>query len=367
MANNVFDRTVINARERPVSTDINQAQSQIERTIRYYMDQFLLPRVSNTDPQAGSPISGFLNDAFRITEANPAALSVVVKDGLGFKFDASDTPSAIGGVGGVDDLSRYKPLLLLADATIAVPAADPTNPRIDIIEANINRRLTDPSDRDILNATTGVFDSTNVNKILAWNVGTSIGTVTTPANNTAALGYKVGIPGATPAIPPTSPGYVKVAEILVSNGVTQINQNDINDLRPMLAMSNIRRVIAQGAYVGGGVALNALKAPPGVEVAFNVNAGDTQRRMYVKAGFLTGAVPMPQVTIATSASTVRATTSIVNTDTTLQTNLANPALTDPILQVVADYPGVSSSGQKLIEVDILPGNLNDTFNVTVEW
>jgi len=139
MANNPFDRVIINSRERPVSSDINQAQSQIDRTLRFYLDQFFGSRASFTDPKAGTPINGFIGNGFRAEQDNPAGLTVVVPLGLGFKTDAADTPSAIGGIPGVDDLSRYKPLLLLSDATIATPAPDPTNPRIDIIEVNINR------------------------------------------------------------------------------------------------------------------------------------------------------------------------------------------------------------------------------------
>ena len=363
MANNPYDRVVIHTRERPLSSDINQAQSEIDRTTRYWLDQFLLPRAALGDPRAGSPVSGFLGNGFRVEEDSPAGLSVVVPAGTGFKLDAADTVSAIGGIPGVDDLSRYKPLVLLGDATVAVPAPDPTNPRIDIIEVNINRRLADPSNRNVLNPTTGVFDSTSVQKTLAWNVGTSIGTVTTPASSTAALSYKTGIASATPAIPPTSAGYIKIAEILVAGGVTQIDQNNVNDLRNVLGVHNVRRVVARGTFSGGAVTLDALHTSPGVEVAFN-DAGGT-RQMYIKAGNVVGLVPVALVT-ADSATAMGATTSIVNTDTALQTSLNTAADTDPVMQVVDDYPSLATSGQKLIKVVLLP-SADHTFNVHVEF
>jgi len=208
-----------------------------------------------------------------------------------------------------------------------------------------------------------VFDPTSVQKTLAWNVGASIGTGVTPANSTAALGYKQGIASATPAIPPTSPGYTKVAEILVAAGVSQINQNDINDLRNLVTAHNTRRVMARGTFSGGAVTLDALHAPPGVEVAFNDSAG--ARRMYIKAGNVVGLVPVATVSLDT-ATAAGATTSIENTDAALQTALSTAADTNPTLDLVADYPGLASSGQKLIRVELVPVT-DDTFNVHVEW
>jgi len=364
MANNPFDRTVINTRERPISSDINQAQSQIERTIRHVVDNLLLPRSAAGDDRAGSPITGFIGDAFNVREDSPAGLSIVVAAGLGFFFDAASTPSAIGGVSGVDDLSRYKPLILLADQVINVPSPDPTNPRIDIVEATINRRLTNPSSRDVLNAVTGIFEPQTVNKTLAWDVGTSVDNTTIqPANSTAALSYKQGVPSATPAIPSTSPGYAKVAEILVSNGVSQIDQNNIKDMRLLLAPYGIRRVTARGTFLAGAVTLNSLSAPPGVLVSFSDTGG--ARKMYVKAGDVTGTNPTVLTTRATAAA-AGGTASIVAVNTALQTALDTAADTDPVMKVVDDFPGLASSGQKLIEVDLIPVT-DDKFSVQVEW
>jgi len=91
MADNPFDRTVINVRERPISSDINQAQSQIDRTLRFYLQEMLRPRSSATNEQPGPPVSGFFGNGFAVREDSPAGLFVVVGAGLGFYDDASDT------------------------------------------------------------------------------------------------------------------------------------------------------------------------------------------------------------------------------------------------------------------------------------
>lgn len=365
MADNPFDRTVINVRERPISSDINQAQSQMDRTMRFVLQEMLRPRSSLSVGLPGPPVSGFVGNGFNVRADSPAGLSVVVGAGMGFYDDAADAPSAIGGVAGVDDLNRYKPLLLLSDATIAVPAADPTNPRIDIVEAAINRRLDNPTSRDVLNAVTGVFEPQTVNKTLAWNVGTSIDNTTIqPASSTAALSYKQGIPSATPSIPSTSAGYVKVAEILVAASVTQVNQNNIKDVRLLLGHGGVRRLSAKGTFNAGAVSLDALQAPPGVLAALN-DSGGTQR-LYIKAGDVSGLSPIALVSRATTAGPTGFTASIVNVDTALQTALATAADTDPVLPVADDFPGLATSGQKLILVDLLQ-IVDDTYNILVEW
>ncbi len=350
MSNNPFDRTVINTRERPISSDLNQAQSQIDRTLRFFLEQLLAPRVSITDERKGTPVSGFIGNGFQVREQATPGMFVDVKLGLGFKYDASDVPPAVGGVPGVDDLNPYKPLLLMVDAFIfpftgiPVPTSDPTNDRIDIVEVNINRRLADAASRDVLNPVTGVFDPTAVQKSLAWNVGTSIdNTVVAPANSTAALSYKAGVPSGSPTPAPTSPGYLKVAQILVGNGVTQIDQNVITDLRFLLDTGQRRRVAVKATYAATPAGtLNALFAAPGVRVSANRTVG-ADRRLYILAGDVTGLTAAAVGTKETAAA-LSVATSVVVADTALQTELATAVRTDPIMNVAV--------GQTLIRVDL---------------
>ena len=58
MANKTFDREIINVRERPLSSDINTAESYLDYTLRSFLDQLFLGRVSRDSDAAGSPMSG---------------------------------------------------------------------------------------------------------------------------------------------------------------------------------------------------------------------------------------------------------------------------------------------------------------------
>jgi len=355
MADNPFDRTAINVREKPLSTDINQLQSQMDRTLRFMLQEIFRPRTGLTDERAGAPVTGFLGNGYGVRENSPAGLSVVVPAGVGFLDIPSDTPSAIGGVAGIDDLNRYKPMALLQDATIAVPAPDPTNPRIDIIEATINRRLENPNTRDVLNPVTGAFVPSTVNKTLAWNVGSSIDNTTiTPANSTAALSYKQGIANATPTAPSVSAGYVKVAEILVGAGVTTIGQDVIQDYRRILAPEHVREVSLQGTLISGAPTLDALQAPPGMRVS--ITDDGVSGFVYVVAGDLTGVSPIAwsqRQNGAPNAPVAQVTT----VTTAIQTLLANAAQADPVLDVAV--------GQPILQIDI--GTISDTYHVNVRF
>jgi hypothetical protein len=339
MSDNPFDRTAINARERPVSSDINQAQSQWDRTVRYLLDQLLVPRVGIADERAGSPVSGFIGDGFKVREDSPAGLSVVLAAGQGFQLDASDTPSNIGGVPEVDDLSRYKPLPLLSDVAVNIPTPDPTNDRIDIVEVAFFRRLADPTSRDVLNTTTGVFDPTVVNKTLAWNMENDVGVVTTPANSTTAVGYKAGVPSGSPAIPPTTPGYLKIAQIAVGNGVAQIDQQDIQDLRKLLAFGGIQRVSMRVDLDTGSPppVMEALTAPPGILVVANIAGGG--HFIYVFAGDVAGKSPVAQTGVGiTGTITAQTIVTVTTVDAALQTSLQNSAESDPVVNVAVGQP-----------------------------
>lgn len=350
MANNPFDRAVISVRERPVSSDINQAQSQLDRTLRFFLDQFLIPRAALADERpAAVPISGFFGDAFRVREESPVAMEVLLAAGLGMQSDPSDTPSAIGAIPSVDDLSRYKPLPLLSDVTITgIPVGDAVNDRIDIIEVAFNRRLTDPTSRDVLNPTTGAFDPTVVNKSLAWDLSISdVGIVAAPSNSVTAIGYKTGQPSGTPAIPSITPGYVKIAEVGVPATATTIISANIKDMRRLLAPGGMRTVaVFARTDIGGGSAdLFGLVAPPGVQVAASIASGF--RNIYLVAGDTSADFA---VAVAGDGSNI-STTTILPVTAAIRADLLNAADTDPVLDLADDT--VLSSGQSVIRVTMI--------------
>lgn len=228
MSTRPFDRMVLNPRERPLSGDHNQQASNVERSLM----KFILDLAKEwANPIAAG--ASFLADGFKVVADGPPDLFVQVTSGLGFYNDAADEPTMIGGLVGVDDLSSIKPLPLSANQIFAVPAPDPVNPRVDIIEVKTDRRLEQPDTRDILNVATGQFTATpGQNKVLAYYLDGRVGTVAFNQQSITGIGYKTGNPGA--GVPATSAGYTKICEIAVGAAVGSINNGNITDRRQFL-------------------------------------------------------------------------------------------------------------------------------------
>jgi hypothetical protein len=239
MANDPFNREIYNVRERPLSTDNNYMQTFSDRSLRDFIRALLAPTPSTV-------VTGFLNQSFKVIQSGPS-MNVIIQPGLGFIDAAGDVPTVIGGVTGLDDPASLKPLPLSAAQTIAIDAAHATLDRIDIIEVNYDRRAQDPTSRDILNPATGVFAPGLVNKVLAWYLDGRTGRVVTPADSTTGIGYKVGVAAGSPSAPPTTAGYVKIAEIYVTAAHTSIVTGDITDTRPG---SNLALLSADNIFTG---------------------------------------------------------------------------------------------------------------------
>jgi hypothetical protein len=256
MANGPFDRTILNPREKPLSSDINQAESQLDRSLRFFVETLF------ADGDTGALRDGFINRSLLVEATSPTSLSVVVRRGLGFQIDASAAANAIGGVVGLDDLSSYKPVPLLADATFTVPAA-PTAPdtRIDIIEVKASALATDPSTRQVLNITSGAFEPGVVNKILTWLLDSRVATVVSPANSTQPLSYKQGVAANPGTLPPTTVGYIKLCEIAVGSDVTFIAAADLTDSRVRFTLPRsfrtVRFPITQGVAISGSPTISS--------------------------------------------------------------------------------------------------------------
>jgi hypothetical protein len=301
--NNAFDQEILNFNERPASTDLNTAQSRLNQSFREYLQRVFSKRNSIVDPSSvPPPTAAFLADGFRIRPTTPAAFTVLLKAGLGFFYNASDVPAAIGGIVGVDDLQAYKPLSLTADETVAIDAAPGVGQeRYDIIEVTYDRRLQDAANRDVFNAGTGAFTSTSVNKTLAWNQNGRHGRVVSPANSTSSIGYKVGVAATvgTAAVPSASPGYVIIARVHVTNATVSVTDTNIVDQRAQLLPGNVGAFTAQVSIstTGGGPNLptvNQLIAPPGLNVVFvgdSVDIGRAAMFVYLLGGPITQLIP----------------------------------------------------------------------------
>jgi hypothetical protein len=275
MADAPFDQTNIGLRERPSSGDLNQVQSQIFRTIRELARVLLSPRTSNTSSAIG-PLSGMIADGFRVLPSSPAAMTVVVTPGIGFRHDPVDVVSNLGipDLEQVNDLSPFKPLSLLAPVTFPVPAAPAgPNSRIDIVEVRTDRRLTNAIPRRQLDTGTVSFLDHVFFKTLSYGQDGDTGIVASPAASTAGLSYKVGTAANPGLVPATTAGYVKLAEILVSSSTTSITGLNIVDRRVVLSANGMTTVSVRFRvqWNGGAGAQTATildcVSPPGFDVA----------------------------------------------------------------------------------------------------
>jgi hypothetical protein len=276
-----FDRTTINQRERPSSSDINIAQSQLDRTLREILRrEFAGRNALGPLDDAMTAKNGFIGDSFMATPKNPTAMALNLRAGFAFIDAPTDVPTNIGTppILGCEDLAPYKPIVLLADQLVNIQAAPGAGlVRVDLIEVTYDRFLTDQAQRDVLDPTFGIFTATNVYKTLSFDVDGLVGQVNDPAPSTAAIGYKVGSPIAvggfnenTPGPTPT-PGYIAIAEIVVFDTTVAITRENIRDKRKLVMAGNVGRISVQatiGTTLGNAPSVfSVLECPNGIDLA----------------------------------------------------------------------------------------------------
>lgn len=372
MANGPNERVIINTRERPMSSDINQAQSQLDRSLRFAM-KHLFARGANTGlPALGTPSNGFVGSGFWVRPASPAAMQVVVKAGVGYIDAPSDVPSSIGGVIGLDDLESYKPLVLLTDQAINVPAADGANPRIDIVEVKVRRLATDSASRDVFNVATEAFDPTLLNKTLSFSLD---GTAT--INGSGAINYKTGTPAGSPAAPATTTGYVKIAEVLVGTSVVAVPENKVTDLRGVLAPSGIHRV-AVTCLVNSTTpftpSIGTIAAPPSMQVSV-VGSGGNGADIFIIPGMTPLSVAAtPHSEGGSTSAQFWNTTGLIGTISSGEQTALAGAGAAPVLNVAVGQPRIKvqlggfqfSNGTQLMAA-IAAGTGTWNFKTVVEF
>jgi hypothetical protein len=357
MAGNAFDREILNARERPLSTDINAAQSQLDRSLREILRVLTTGRVSTSSDLTGNPVSGFIGDGCKVRQQAVLTNGVKVTLGIGLQDSPADVPASVGGVGGVDDLSRTKPLVLLADVNISGVPVGPAagQDRYDIVEVRNARRLDNSSSRDVLNPGTGLFVPTAVNKTLDFTLDGDSGIVTSPVVSTNAVSYKVGTAAATGTAvePATTAGYVKIATIFSNNGnmTTNITRANIIDRRALLELYNQMSCDLVVSIPSGGAtppSVLAFGAPPGVEVVVLKSSPPNQNIFQV---YFLGAGPVLSAVAVGSILQAGLTGSSFNTlnlrsnvngalDAALVAALADATLSGPALQFPVGHPYV---------------------------
>jgi hypothetical protein len=296
MANNAFDRTILNPLEKALADDHDQAQAQSDRTIREVLKSLYAPRTS-TLVDSSSFVSGFIGDGYKVRAAAAPDMTVTVSEGIGFYENPADVPANIGGIIGLDDRCTYKPMVLATPYAFPVPVAPGIgHERWDIIEVKVDRRAENPLVREAF--TTGpppAFVPSLINKTLTFAHDGRAGYATAPAGSTYNLSYRVGIEGlvgATTADVATT-GYVKIAEVYVGTGVTWIGPNCINDCRRMLFPGGIGHLAMSWVQrTGTDVPLSMLvQGPPGVEATVYAK-GPLGGTIFVKSGGrMTGLLP----------------------------------------------------------------------------
>lgn len=223
-----FDRRIWNLREKPASRDWNTFLTNSDFTTREMVKTSLAYR-TYIDSADGQTPFGFAGQSFRVTGG--PGMTVNVLAGIGFQDGSSDVPTDINGAQGLDDLSPLKPLVLTTDETInSIPAADPSDPRIDIVEVQYDRQTTDNSSRLVLNTGTGQFDPQSVDKTLSAVLDGN-----TSINGSAKINYKTGTPNSSPVVPTTTTGYIKLCQIKVPALASAITDSMILDLRRVIA------------------------------------------------------------------------------------------------------------------------------------
>lgn len=356
-----FKRTVINPRERPLSSDINAGASAIDAEVRHLVRQLFASRFNLANPVA-LPTFGLFNNGLRVVPSAGGGMAVDVTPGLGYMTAPTDVPTDIGGAIGVNDTEAVKPVFLSAVQTLALAAAPSAGlERYDLIEVAYARVLGEAESRDVFDAGTEQFVPTLVNKALSFDLLGQTGAVVSPAASTAALSVKRGVAATTgtAAFPAVTSGYQPLAYVHVLNGAVSIVAADIADYRRLVlglsGKASIGCTYRQDST--GKVYMGGHSAPPGTLVAVRARnfGGVFAATLYLMVGGKPAewadsrqvrAVASARCDngVATRFAVVKTSCSAVIVDAALQTALADAGETsDPITVAV---------GQPLIAVTL---------------
>lgn len=357
MSKRPFDRDVLRPLEGPKSVDFNRLAAEgANAGLMHLLRSVGGPQSSLTNTDADADFFGFYGAGFLVVPTSPASTNVRILAGLGAKRDALDQPSAIGGVDGLDEINDVKPVVLRTDIpTVAVPAP-PASPdqRIDIIEVAVRRDLYDTTATNFLQLPSATRVPLPVTKTLSYAVDPAqvpITYVTDPAPSTSPISYKIGQPGNPPTAPATTAGYVKIAEILVDNVVSNpagtIRQVHIADYRRLLFLGGSATFSLTASFpLAAGTAPTVLNAavPPGVRLAVSRLAGATpQFEVYVlnnlRDAVLTAHSPKQGAYPTTTFQSVRGEqSSLAAIDATSQTAIGAATRTAPAQEVPIGQP-----------------------------
>ena len=216
-----MDKVIINARERPYGPDINDLQSLIGRTFSNFM-RYAHSTAVNGDSALASARACY---GLAMTATPGSQTYVTVSPGALMHLSQTLAPAP----GALD--SPYRIGLLRNTLDVALPS--PGSATWYLLEAQVSEATTSEQ-RDILNATTGVFESTLVTKRAEYSITTQ------------------WVAGTASQIPVPSFGdWVTIGAVLVQVGGTVLDDADAIDLRPLaiLRAGNTRQGWSRTASV----------------------------------------------------------------------------------------------------------------------
>jgi hypothetical protein len=274
-----FDQDVLAPAERPSTEALNRGFTADRRALSFFYERLLGGRTSVTNDRSRLR-NGFMGDSFEVRPTSPAGFSLEVSGGLGFYYDPTvplviAQDSIVGRFEGVSDVSPWRPLVLGSSVSINIPVAPAVGmSRYDIVEVRPKRELADYGQLLRFDQAVNNFVPKSAPAFLRYgSTQTEVGQVLAPILSTAPLSYKVGIaaPTGTQVEPEITPGYVRVARVLINGGDVSIDSDQITDYRAqspengtgfVSGLASIRSVRGQKIRP----LIKALNAPSGMKV-----------------------------------------------------------------------------------------------------
>lgn len=276
---NPFDMKILAPAKKPTTDDINQGFSAERGALSFFYEQLLRGRL-NAGTDVGGLQTGFIGEGFKVRPTSPASMTVTVTAGLGWFYDPTDPlviAQDITGLRyqGTNDASPFRPLVLGQAVELTVPAAPAVgNSRYDIIEVRPKREVANYGPEIRYDSGVNDWRPLGGGTFLRYSSDqTEVGSVVTPVLSTAPVSYVKGVeaPTGTQVEPPTTPGYVRIARILVAEGVTSVDSDVICNRRSLVFPNGVGFVAGRGTMRserGQKVrpSLTHVVAPPGVQV-----------------------------------------------------------------------------------------------------
>jgi hypothetical protein len=231
----------------PSQADLMLLQTQLTASRLQLLDYSTRGLNNSPNFPTGQQGGGFIGDSLMVTPTASPSGQIIVQSGVGLQTNPSPQQNVTAQVNGnnipipgLDDFYGFSPISLNSPLTFTVPTADPSNPRIDLVEVKVNRYATDSTTLLYLtDPVNGVWTPGPGQQSLTWDVGAPGPISTTPGS---PIVYKTGTPAGSPTIPTVDSGYVPLALVSVPASATTFNWSSIIDLRRMLLPNNALRV-----------------------------------------------------------------------------------------------------------------------------